>query len=156
MTSVQAMRDLLEATAEELQRLRVLLSDEAERLKARNIDGLDRLLGDKLASLQVIERQDTERRRLLVAAGEADDPEGMRRYLAAAPDLSASWEALKSELRAVQELNEANGTLIQRGMGDLQRRIGLLHGESAAGSANTYNPRGQTTPRPGGREISRA
>lgn len=151
------MRALIEAQTEALTALAGLLRAETERLACRDIDGLDRLLTDKLSALQEIERLERERQEAMRRAGFEPDPAGMQAYLERArdPELDRAWETLKARLAEVRFSNEANGSVIQRSLDQLQSQLALLRGEPADG-AGVYGPGGSTQRAAGGREISRA
>jgi flagellar biosynthesis/type III secretory pathway chaperone len=149
------MHDIFGQITATLERLSAILADEAERLKVRNIEGLDSLLADKLAALQAAELADGRRRELLVSAGYPGDAAGMRHYLAAQGDqlLNARWEAILGLLQQVQILNEGNGRIIHRGLSQIEQMLDLLRGNDSQ-SAAVYGPTGQTT-RSGGKTLSR-
>lgn len=150
------MRALIEAQTETLTALVELLDAETKRLTSHDIDGLDRLLADKLAALEKLERLERERQAVLRQAGFEATPAGMQAYLedVGDPVLSRVWDALKAQLTRVQLGNEANGSVIRRSLHQLQSQLALLRGDS--GGADLYGPGGGTETQSGGREISRA
>jgi flagellar biosynthesis/type III secretory pathway chaperone len=151
------MLAILDTLAARLQRLSTLLEDEAERLKVRDIDGLDTLLAEKQAALQAVDAADAERRRLLHDCGYETGDAGMRRYLAKhhGAELQQRWESLLGLLQRVQMLNEANGRIIHRGLAQVEQMLDLLRGGSGR-SNDVYGPSGQTGIKPAGRILSRA
>lgn len=150
------MHDIFDQITATLERLSAILADEAERLKARNVEGLDSLLADKLVALQAAELADGRRREFLVGTGYPGDAAGMRRYLAAQGDqlLNARWEAILNLLQQVQVLNEGNGRVIHRSLGQIEQMLDLLRGNDGQ-TTSVYGPTGQTA-RGGGKTLSQA
>lgn len=151
------MRAILDETVTALQRLAELLAEETDRLKVRNIDGLDQLLAAKLEALQAANGVDQQRRRCLTDAGYDADETGMRRYLADQGDheLDARWQAALQLLQRVRALNEGNGRIIHRGLADIEQLLGVLRGDGGQ-AATTYGRTGQTKTSATGKTLSRA
>lgn len=151
------MRAILGETVTALQRLAELLADEAERLKVRNIDGLDQLLAAKFEALQAANSVDERRRRCLTEAGYEAGEAGMRRYLADQGDrqLDACWQDALQLLQRVRALNEANGRIIHRGLADIEQLLGILRGDGGQ-AVTTYGRSGQTKSGATGKTLSRA
>jgi flagella synthesis protein FlgN len=150
------MNHVLDQITATLDQLSLLLQDEADRLKRRDIDDLDSLLTDKHEALQAVALADQQRTGLLARAGYEADADGMRRYLAQQndPELQARWQKIVAQLQHVQIFNEANGRIIQRGLEQTGQMLDLLRGEEHHG-ASAYGPSGQTA-RSSGKTISRA
>lgn len=150
------MHEVFNQITAALDRLSLLLQDEAERLKRRDIEDLDVLLVGKREALQAAALADQQRMALLNDAGHEASADGMRHYLAQQndPELQARWQKIVEQLQHVQILNEANGRIIQRGLDQTGQMLDLLRGEESHG-ASAYGPSGQTT-RSSGKTISRA
>lgn len=155
-SSAQPMQDLLEQLASGLERLLLILREEATRLQQRNIHELDCLLVEKQQALQAIESLEGQRRQLLSTAGFTVDKAGMRQYLQehCAPTQLVSWEAVLVSLQQVQALNEANGRIIHRSLEQTGQMLAILRGDDSQ-SANLYGPSGQPS-RSGSSSLTRA
>lgn len=153
----ESMRALLADTTAVLERLTALLEDEAERLSARQVDGIEQLLADKLNALQAAHQADQRRCELLTQAGFATDADGMRAYLAACGDtaLTAAWQHVITLLQRAQFLNEANGRIIHRNLDQVTRTLAILRGDETSGVA-AYGPTGQAIASAGRGSLSRA
>ncbi|SRR5690606_22276806 len=157
VANLESMRALLADTTAVLERLTALLEEEAERLAAQQVDGIEQLLADKQNALQAAHEADQKRCQLLTEAGFATGGEGMRAYLAACGDamLATAWQHIIELLQRAQLLNEANGRIIHRSLDQVTRTLAILRGDAAAEAA-TYGPSGQTIAGPGRGSLSRA
>lgn len=151
------LHDIVTAMHGHLDQLLELLHQENERLVTRQVEGLDRLLADKLQQLQALEQCGQALQAQLRAAGCDGTPQAAGDYIARLGDqtLQTQWQQLRERLQQLQVLNQSNGLVIQRGLDQLQRQLAILRGEAVA-ATSVYDPRGQTRLDAGKREITRA
>jgi flagella synthesis protein FlgN len=123
-----------------------LLKTEQETLQSGDVDrlvSLAQLKTDKVITLAKLEDQ---RNRKLTAAGVKPDQRGMdtwlKQHTADFPEAEKIWAELLSKARHAQELNKANGIMIEQKLRHNQQALAIL--QAAANHASTYGPDGQT------------
>lgn len=123
-----------------------LLQTEQEALQRGDIDrlvSLAQLKSEKVIALAQIEEK---RNRHLVAQGFSPDQRGMDAWLAqsasSTPHAAKIWQEMLSKAREAQQLNQANGTMIEQKLRHNQQALAIL--QAAANRSSTYGPDGQT------------
>lgn len=123
-----------------------LLQNEQKSLQGGDVDrlvSLAQLKSDKVVALAQIE---DKRNRALAAAGFAPDQRGMEAWLKQHatnfPEARKIWKELLSKARQAQNLNLANGAMIQQKLQHNQQALAIL--QAAANQSSTYGPDGQT------------
>jgi len=139
MNSTQmVLRDLFDETFAELQRMRVLLEQEAFNLKGNHADALNRTTQQKEAVANSLEalanRQENLLRALKLPAGK----EGIEAVLSTLPATDPTtttvrtiWLAIIRLTATCQKLNEINGSYIGLLRQHVRRSLDILHGQSS-------------------------
>lgn len=136
-----------------------LLEEEAERLRTRTLDGLQRLLADKANALQVLEQCEQRRRAIVDSLNLSTDergPVGALNRLDGSGNLSHRWSELLEAVRRCRQLNEHNGLVINRGLEQVDQALAVLRGTHGFTEPGGYGPTGTRHHRGPGHEISRA
>lgn len=129
--------DMQVATTE----LRAVLDAEREALGRCDSIALDAATSAKARLLQRLESLDGERRQL----GD----------LAHAQASSAIWQQICRQLDACRRLNETNGSIVAQQLAYVRRALGVLRG-AGEGPPDLYGPGGHTQANPAPRPLSRA
>lgn len=132
----------LATEADAMRALRALLEREQACLSAGDADGCAALLEDKALLVAAMAGHASLRHRRLAAAGFPADEQGMRHWLASAPQSArAGWDALMAVTRDAHELNRINGVLLGQ-LATRNRRALEALGAIGSGPA-LYGPAGQ-------------
>ena len=137
-----------------------VLEAEAAALNAGDVDALVTLAQSKSEKVAVLSRLSESRRAFLRSAGFSPDRLGMSEWLVAhggddGPRLSTLWSALLDRAVRAQQLNEANGALIESRLRFNQAAVASL--QTAARQTSFYGPDGTTRLSSGkGRDLGSA
>jgi len=125
--------------------LLVLLNKEREALRERNMDELERIVIEKAAHLESLEKSANERSALARSYSDASDQDSWRELIKNLnnEELSVSWLKLKDLLRLCKLENEVNGKLLSRNHQIYSRLLEIVRGQAQAPSL--YNSRGSSS-----------
>ena len=150
----------LEAESEVFDAFVGVLEAEAAALNAGDVDALVTLAQSKSEKVAVLSRLSESRRAFLRSAGFSPDRLGMAEWLVAhggnvGKRVSGVWSALLDRAVRAQQLNEANGALIESRLRFNQAAVASL--QTAARQTSFYGPDGTTRLSSGkGRDLGSA
>ncbi|MBI5461099.1 MAG: flagellar protein FlgN [Gammaproteobacteria bacterium] len=139
------MLDLLRAEFDCAGQLHATLTAEAEALASRDVDRLERLVGDKQALMQTFEALELRKQQILEQTGFS----GANRDIEACIDwcddrgqLKRGWHLLLERIRRCQQQNRINGATLDSSRRHAQQALAILRGQPIA--VPLYNPTGST------------
>ena len=141
----EQLHSLLQAERDAVRRLSRCLQQEHQALAELDGPALETVTRSKQQILQDMEQQAGERTRLATTAGYGSDT--MEAFIASRDrqgQLAACWHELLEELRACQQQNRINGSVIELGRERLHATLGLLRGQASAPRATLYQANGRT------------
>ncbi len=118
-----SLEPVLEASIEAMQQLLQLLKYETEMLKNNDIEGLEKITGDKTRLAEKIER--LEQQRIVVVKQQNADPAEPRQWLINAT-LQKQWQKLRNVSEQAQRQNQVNGLVINGRRNSIQTQIEIL------------------------------
>lgn len=127
------LNELLRAEYTCAGQLQTVLRAEAEALLTRDIDGLERQVGEKHRLMRQLEQLAADKQRLLAEYGHGNEPADIEACIARCDDsgqLLRGWKSLLERLRICQQLNRANGITLESSRRHAQHVLGILRGES--------------------------
>lgn len=135
---------------EHMKAIRQCLRDEREALQTRDVDRIEALAKDKGRLLSTIASDIDQRNGMLAEEGLPCDNIGMERLINSLPEkfakaLIMGWQQLVSLHEEVQELNQENGMIVNRGLQQVDTMLGVIQSGSGTRSAKTYNAKGHST-----------
>lgn len=152
------LNELLRAEYTCAGQLQSVLRAEADALLMRDLDGLERLVGEKHRLMQQFEQLDADKQRLLGEFGHGTDPTGIEACIAWCDDtgqLLRGWKSLLERVRACQQQNRVNGVTLESSRRHAQHVLGILRGQAPL--PDLYSPAGTTTqPGAAGRSLAKA
>jgi flagella synthesis protein FlgN len=142
----EELRDALRAVSADmhqaLQELTLALETELHAISALDSAALDNAGARKQVLLKRLEELDVERRQLLRAAPDAHairDP---------------AWPQIEQTLRSCRELNQRNGKLVNRHLGQVREALSILTGSD--GEGRLYDHAGSVHPKPRSHVLAQA
>lgn len=129
-----------------------ILHKEQEALIEGKIEQLEVLASDKAQMAGQLAELAARRNRGLVSRSLNPDREGIDACLADT-NAAGAWRDLQGLVQAAQDLNRANGEMIEARLRHNQRALAALQG--AAGVVSLYGPQGHTLGFSGGRPLGR-
>ncbi len=142
--SVQQISDLLDEELLQTDRLRLILAEEQDAVKTKNIDAMSGTLTKKLEVLEKLEQFDVERKSLLQQAGYDNSKSGFESLLQAndsSTELMEKWRKLEQEISECRELHQINTQILEIGQRQVQQVLGILVGNQGSG-VDTYDQSG--------------
>ncbi|MBC9250393.1 flagellar biosynthesis protein FlgN [Pseudomonas alcaligenes] len=124
------------------QHLLELIDAEFQALSERDLPRLEKLLGEKLPLLSLLDQHGSARSKVLTAAQLSSDRNGLEilaQRSAQGAELLASSETLGQLLERCREANLRNGRLIRANQASLNSVLGILRGGETPG---LYDSRG--------------
>lgn len=158
---VTALRDNLERSLEATVELKALLEEEARQLRDRERADLAATAERKRDRLELLERLDGERRRLvrdsLAESGQRDAGEALEELVANSgdPGLQKAWRDFSSQLLDCREHNHRNGHVIHLQQRQVEQSLRILRGAGNQ-APDTYDASGKTRGESGGNRFARA
>lgn len=143
-----SLRELLNALLSCSRALNHTLTAEREALSRHNLNSLNQHTEAKKELLLRLEAMEVRRRQILNDVGL--DPGGDLPV----PELDALWQSIIDELRACQEANEINGSILRRHQAQTERALDLLAGRDRR--EGVYRADGQPATRSESAEIAKA
>lgn len=146
--SQQVKQHLLDSI-QHLKAVKSCLEDEKTALTDRNIDQIQQFTQTKKKLLQQVE-SDVEARRQLLEEQELElSDDGMDALLNAFPEkvsasLQQGWQQLIKLHGEIQQINQANGMIINRGLQQVDAMLSILQYNTEARTARTYNAKGRS------------
>ncbi len=136
----------------------VVLAAETEALTQRDVDALERLVGDKHDLMQSFEALELRKQQILDHVGFGDAARGIEACLDWCDDhgqLRRGWQLLLDRLAQCQNQNRINGATLDSSRRYAQQALSILRGESAP--VSLYNPTGASTSgHDSGRSLAKA
>lgn len=137
--------DLLQLFTDDIgtaKQLLELIDVEFQALGERDLPRLEKVLGEKLPLLSLLDQHGTARSTLLRQQGLSADKAGLQAYAdrhATGPGILARSDELSALLQQCREANQRNGRLIRANQALLQGVLGILRGGDTPG---LYDSRG--------------
>lgn len=137
----------------------LLKSLEAERvaLTQRDMHALAQNTQEKINNIQLLEELEQERERLLAELGFSGGPADMGTYLENLPGnthrLQKLWQQVLANTEACRTGNLTNGGILEASRQHVEQALGILRGQ--AGSPALYDPKGETAPHLGQRDLGK-
>lgn len=152
------MHDLLRAEYDCAGKLQLVLAAETEALTHRDMDALERLVGDKHDLMQNFEALELRKQQVLEQVGFGRASRGIEACLDWCDDhgqLKRGWQLLLDRLAQCQHQNRINGATLDSSRRYAQQALSILRGESAP--VSLYNPTGASTSgHDSGRSLAKA
>ncbi|MBI5042214.1 MAG: flagellar protein FlgN [Gammaproteobacteria bacterium] len=139
------LHDLLRTQFDCAGRLHTVLTAEAEALTNRDVDSLERLVGDKHGLIQTFEALELRKRHILdqTGFGADQDVEACIDWCDDSGQLRRGWHLLLERINRCQRQNRINGATLDSSRRHAQQALAILRGQPIA--AQLYNPAGATT-----------
>jgi len=141
---VQQISQLMDEELRQTAQLRLILVEEQEAVKTKNIDAMNGTLTRKLEVLEKLEKLDTERKSLLQQAGYESSKSGFESLLqttASSDVLMEKWHELEQEMAECRELHQINTQILEIGQRQVQQVLGVLLGNQGE-EVDTYDQTG--------------
>ena len=139
-------------------KLEAVLVAEADALTNRDVDVLERLVGDKHSLMHAFETLEHRKQQILEQAGFAGASQDIETCLDWCDDrgqLKRGWHLLLERLAVCQQQNRINGATLELSRRHAQQALSILRGQSAP--VPLYNPTGASMPgNDGGRSLAKA
>jgi flagellar biosynthesis/type III secretory pathway chaperone len=152
------LHDLLHAEFDCAGQLHTVLAAEAEALANRDVDSLERLVGDKHGLMQTFETLEHRKRLILEQAGFGNAEQGVEDFIDWCDEngqLKHGWRLLLERVRRCQHQNRINGATLDSSRRHAQQALAVLRGQAV--TTPLYNPTGATAPHEdGGRSLAKA
>jgi flagellar biosynthesis/type III secretory pathway chaperone len=155
------MHDLLRAEYDCAGKLQRVLAAETEALTQRDVDALERLVGDKHDLMQSFDALELRKQQILEQAGFGSATRDIEACLACLDwcddhgQLRRGWQLLLDRLAQCQHQNRINGATLDSSRRYAQQALSILRGESAP--VSLYNPTGASTSgHDNGRSLAKA
>jgi len=138
---------------------RLLKSLETERLALaqRDMTALTQSTEEKLKHTQQLETLERERERLLSETGFTGDGADLSEYFESPAGkthrLHDLWQQILSNTEACRTSNLTNGGILEASRQHVEQALCILRGQ--AGSPSLYDPKGETAPHLGQRELGK-
>ena len=126
------------------QRLLELIDSEFQAMSERDLPRLEKILGEKLPLLGLLDQHGTTRSQLLAAQQLTADRKGLEALASRSADgaeLLARSDELNQLLESCRTANQRNGKVIRASQASLQSVLGILRGSE---TPNLYDSRGST------------
>lgn len=141
---VQQISQLMDEELRQTAQLRLILVEEQEAVKTKNIDAMNGTLTRKLEVLEKLEKLDTERKSLLQQAGYESSKSGFESLMqttASSDVLMEKWHELEQEMAECRELHQINTQILEIGQRQVQQVLGVLLGNQGE-EVDTYDQTG--------------
>lgn len=135
----------LETSIRLANRLEETMLEETRAVETRDPDQLQRLVDEKQGLVTQLEAETQRQKRWVELEQYPFTPAGVLKFFSASGDgldLSGRWTLLRDVIRRCDQLNRANGRLIERDRKRVALSLRLLTGEDE--TAATYDPHGRT------------
>lgn len=147
--SLRVKQHLLDSI-KHMKQIKACLNEEKTALQARDLDQIEPLAKQKEILLKNAQADIEARQQLITSAGFSVDDTGMEKMIASLPEnfavaLTKGWQQLVDLHEDVQELNQTNGMIINKGLQQVDTMLGVVQGNPDARSAKTYNAKGRST-----------
>ena len=122
-----------------------LLKTEQDALKAKDADGIESLMGQKLPLLERLEASSKLRQAWAQQASIESNETGWASFISnlGEVNLKERWQQLKLKYQEVRQQNEINGKLLSRHQRVVTRMLEVMRGNTA--SPNLYNATGYSS-----------
>lgn len=152
------MHDLLRAEFDCAGQLHAVLAAEAEALANRDVDTLERLIGDKQGLMQTFDALELRKRQVLEQTGFGGTEPDVVACIDWCDDtgqLKRGWHLLLERIRRCQQQNRINGATLDSSRRYAQQALAILRGQPV--TTPLYNPTGATAlNEAGGRSLAKA
>ena len=139
------LHELLRAEFDCAGRLHAVLAAEADALVNRDVDTLERLVGDKQGLMQTFEDLELRKQQILEQTGFGGTEQHVEACIDWCDDsgqLKRGWHLLMERIRRCQHQNRINGATLDSSRRHAQQALAILRGQPVA--APLYNPAGAT------------
>lgn len=154
---IQALRQMIAQDSDAIATLRQLLLRERELLEQRQQEGLQAIIEQKAAVVDLLNNSSKLRHQILTTLGLPTNANGWDTFLqrnAATLPLRDDWKKLISEFEECQKMNDVNGKMIARSQQTVNHLLNLLRGKVAAPSL--YNAQGAKTQQSSSYTVAKA
>lgn len=132
-----------------MKQIKACMLDEKQALQDRELEQIEQLAKQKQNLLEHVKSDIDQRQQLITTAGFSVDDNGMEQLIASLPDkfaaaLAKGWQQLVDLHEEVQELNQANGMIINKGLQQVDTMLGVVQGNPDSRSSRTYNAKGRS------------
>ncbi|OPX56530.1 FlgN protein [Oceanospirillum multiglobuliferum] len=132
-----------------LKAIKLCLENEKLALQTRDLDQIESLAKQKEHCLEQIKGDIKARNSLISSMGFSIDEAGMESLIASLPEqhanaLNKGWQQLVNLHNDIQQLNQANGMVINRGLQQVDMMLGIVQSGSNARTTKTYNAKGRS------------
>ena len=134
--------------------LKEMLEKERKALEQRDYNHFNEHLAKKQSLLIELDQNSKFRQQLVNHLGFEDESAILQSAANHAPEVATLWQALSSEWKQCQELNEINDRISQRTRLVVSQMLDLLRGQE--GNTRTYTAKGNTKNHNNGRSITSA
>ena len=141
---VQQISQLMDEELRQTAQLRLILVEEQDAVKTKNIDAMNGTLTRKLEVLEKLEKLDIERKSLLQQAGYESSKSGFESLLqttASSDSLMEKWHKLEQEMAECRQLHQINTQILEIGQRQVQQVLGVLLGNQGE-EVDTYDQTG--------------
>lgn len=145
----QHVKQHLLTSIQNMKAVKQCIEDEKDALQNREVNKIQVLTLEKQKLLKLIEADIAERQQLLADQDLDVDDAGMDALINSfsekiAQALSKGWQQLISLHAEIQQLNQANGMIINKGLQQVDAMLSILQYNTEARTARTYNAKGRS------------
>ncbi|MFM9885927.1 MAG: flagella synthesis protein FlgN [Burkholderiales bacterium] len=119
-----------------------ILRREQEQLVSGSSDGLDSVVSEKNASLDMLELKRQDRLTTMKKVGAPNDPGTINQFVGADATLSRLWQRLRALARECQRINALNGRLVNVRLQFVDGRLDALR--RVCGNQSVYDTGGRS------------
>lgn len=132
-----------------MKQIKACILEEKQALQARDLGQIETLAKQKNELLESVKTDIDQRQQLITDAGFSVDDNGMDQLIASLPEkfsvaLTKGWQQLVALHEEVQELNQTNGMIINKGLQQVDTMLGVVQGNPDARTGRTYNAKGRS------------
>jgi flagellar biosynthesis protein FlgN len=137
---INTLRQMIAQDSDAIAQLKQLLIRERELLEQRKQEGLQEIIEQKAAAVDLLNNSAKFRQQILATLGLPTNANGWDTFLqrnTATMPLRDDWKILVSDFEECQKMNDVNGKMIARSQQTLNHLLSLLRGKVAAPSLYT-------------------
>jgi len=132
-----------------MKQIKTCMLDEQQALQARELEQIETIAKQKNQLLEEVKADIEQRQQLIEGAGFSVDDSGMEQLIDSLPEnfsaaLSKGWQQLVGLHEEVQELNQTNGMIINKGLQQVDTMLGVVRGNPETRTSRTYNAKGRS------------
>lgn len=137
---INALRQMIAQDSTAIAQLKQLLTQERTLLEQRKQEGLQEIIEQKAAAVDLLNNSAKLRQQILTTLGLPTNADGWDTFLqrnAATQPLRNDWKDLVVEFEACREMNDVNSKMLARSQQTLNHLLNLLRGKVPAPSLYT-------------------